>query len=551
MTLGPVPEHPLTFWGLVEQRAASTPDDVMLEDDRGGSVTFGGYRRHAEEVAAALFARGITSGSVVSWQIPTSIAGALLMAALPRLDAVQNPIIPILREREVTYITGEAQSDLVIAPSVFRGFDYHAMLETISAARGFEILACDEELPVGDPSTLPPPPSSADAVSLPARWLYHTSGSTADPKGVWHTDASIIAGSVRFRRRLHAHIRRRLSDGLPDHPHRWRRDTRRIDAHRPAPRADRHLRRRAQPARDGRARGDVPRERDPVLPGLHGRATQARSREAVPAAAFVCRRWRAQLARAPPRGPGGARRTAGCARAGDSPSSRSPPRRRSTTPTSSSATTEGRPSPQRGDPRGRRPDGSECAPGERGRAVPARAHSSCRGYADPGARCRTRFDDQGYLRTGDLGMVLPSGHVRITGRLKDVVIRNAENISATEVEDVLHGHPEDRRRRRHRRARSEDRRAVLRGGRTRRRRRLAHARRDRRALPVGRPRQPEDPRATRDRRRDPPQPDGQDQEAGAAPRSTPQRARSTLCRIHCADLLAERSSRHSESRSAR
>ena len=72
------------------------------------------------------------------------------------------------------------------------------MLETISETRGFEILACDEELPVGDPSTLPPPPSSADAASLSARWLYHTSGSTADPKGVWHTDASIIAGSYGF-----------------------------------------------------------------------------------------------------------------------------------------------------------------------------------------------------------------------------------------------------------------------------------------------------------------------------------------------------------------
>jgi acyl-CoA synthetase (AMP-forming)/AMP-acid ligase II len=54
---------------------------------------------------------------------------------------------------------------------------------------------------------------------------------------------------------------------------------------------------------------------------------------------------------------------------------------------------------------------------------------------------RDAFDDHGYLRTGDLGTVLPSGHVKITGRLKDVVIRNAENISATEVEDVLHSHP--------------------------------------------------------------------------------------------------------------
>ena len=62
------------------------------------------------------------------------------------------------------------------------------------------------------------------------------------------------------------------------------------------------------------------------------------------------------------------------------------------------------------------------------------------GYANPDV-VHDAFDEQGYFRTGDLGVVLPTGHVRITGRLKDVVIRNAENISATEVEDVLHGHP--------------------------------------------------------------------------------------------------------------
>jgi acyl-CoA synthetase (AMP-forming)/AMP-acid ligase II len=45
------------------------------------------------------------------------------------------------------------------------------------------------------------------------------------------------------------------------------------------------------------------------------------------------------------------------------------------------------------------------------------------------------------LRTGDLGVVAPTGHVTITGRLKDIIIRNAENISAGEVEEILHQHP--------------------------------------------------------------------------------------------------------------
>ena len=59
----------------------------------------------------------------------------------------QNPVIPILREREVTYITREATTDLMIAPSVLRGFDYSAMLAPIAKAHGFELLTCDHDGP--------------------------------------------------------------------------------------------------------------------------------------------------------------------------------------------------------------------------------------------------------------------------------------------------------------------------------------------------------------------------------------------------------------------
>jgi acyl-CoA synthetase (AMP-forming)/AMP-acid ligase II len=63
-----------------------------------------------------------------------------------------------------------------------------------------------------------------------------------------------------------------------------------------------------------------------------------------------------------------------------------------------------------------------------------------RGYLDPSLDAAA-FDDDGWFRTGDLGSVDAGGNVRITGRLKDVIIRNAENISALEVEDVLLRHP--------------------------------------------------------------------------------------------------------------
>jgi acyl-CoA synthetase (AMP-forming)/AMP-acid ligase II len=64
----------------------------------------------------------------------------------------------------------------------------------------------------------------------------------------------------------------------------------------------------------------------------------------------------------------------------------------------------------------------------------------CKGYTDPVLSAES-FDDQGYFRTGDVGHFRPDGHVVLTGRLKDIIIRKGENISAKEVEDLLYTHP--------------------------------------------------------------------------------------------------------------
>jgi acyl-CoA synthetase (AMP-forming)/AMP-acid ligase II len=50
------------------------------------------------------------------------------------------------------------------------------------------------------------------------------------------------------------------------------------------------------------------------------------------------------------------------------------------------------------------------------------------------------FDGDGWFRTGDVGTIDAGGNVRITGRLKDIIIRNAENISVVEVEEMLYRH---------------------------------------------------------------------------------------------------------------
>jgi acyl-CoA synthetase (AMP-forming)/AMP-acid ligase II len=51
------------------------------------------------------------------------------------------------------------------------------------------------------------------------------------------------------------------------------------------------------------------------------------------------------------------------------------------------------------------------------------------------------FDTDGYFRTGDLARWIDDDYLVVTGRAKDVIIRNGENIAPKEVEDILIGHP--------------------------------------------------------------------------------------------------------------
>lgn len=70
----------------------------------------------------------------------------------------------------------------------------------------------------------------------------------------------------------------------------------------------------------------------------------------------------------------------------------------------------------------------------------ARGPSMFLGYLDPD-HTREAITADGYFRTGDIGHLTPAGALVITGRKKDLIIRGGENISAKEIEDVLHQHP--------------------------------------------------------------------------------------------------------------
>src|SRR5947209_5797100 len=80
-----------TLWALIERRADATPDAMMVVDESGRRLSFGDYRRAAEHAAAGLAALGVEEGVAVSWQLPTWLESLVLVGALSRLGAVQNP----------------------------------------------------------------------------------------------------------------------------------------------------------------------------------------------------------------------------------------------------------------------------------------------------------------------------------------------------------------------------------------------------------------------------------------------------------------------------
>lgn len=86
------------------------------------------------------------------------------------------------------------------------------------------------------------------------------------------------------------------------------------------------------------------------------------------------------------------------------------------------------------------PEGATVPLNEQGELC-TRGYANMKGYdEDPDATARA-VDHEGWLHTGDLATMRPDGYFRITGRLKDMIIRGGENIYPREVEEFLYTHP--------------------------------------------------------------------------------------------------------------
>jgi fatty-acyl-CoA synthase len=80
---------------------------------------------------------------------------------------------------------------------------------------------------------------------------------------------------------------------------------------------------------------------------------------------------------------------------------------------------------------------SRGVPGE----LCTRGYSVMLGYWDDPERTAEAIDAEGWMHTGDLGIIDKQGYGSIVGRIKDMVIRGGENIYPREIEEFLHAHP--------------------------------------------------------------------------------------------------------------
>jgi len=84
--------------------------------------------------------------------------------------------------------------------------------------------------------------------------------------------------------------------------------------------------------------------------------------------------------------------------------------------------------------------GAPRASGDRGELC-CRGYNVMKGYYNNPDATAAAIDAEGWLHTGDEATLDPDGYVRITGRIKDIIIRGGENIAPKEIEDRLREHP--------------------------------------------------------------------------------------------------------------
>ena len=426
-----------TLADALDRAAADTPDRVLIVD---GAVTLTAeaLRTRAIQLASALLKRA-APGSVVSFMLPNWHEAVVIYLASTYAGMVAHPILPSLRDNELRFMLHDVESRFVFIPSTWRNEDYAAMLGRVKS----ELHAPPEIVVLRGPPgehTAYASMLEQDSAASPkldpdsVRMILYTSGTTGTPKGVMHSHNSIHA----LVRQIGQHWQVASGDAfLVASPishiggsiyafeaplllgcsavlmERWDADAavalalqvrfthmagatpfleQLLDA---ARRADTHL----------------PDLKVFICGGASVPPSLIRNAAAHFDGAIVSRVYGSTEV---PVTTVGTMDRADLAHAAD---------------------TDG--APGLADVRIVDADGADAGEGEIRAMGPQMLVGYLHSEDEPAA-----FDENGYYRTGDIGRLVDGKFLVISGRAKDIIIRNGENISPKEVEDILADHPD-------------------------------------------------------------------------------------------------------------
>ena len=212
--------HDRTINDALDACVAQCPDKLALSAYRveTGTVTRFTYRemaQMADRIAVGLHRLGVRQNDTVACQLPNWWQFTLMYLACSRIGAVMNPLMPIFRERELSFMLAHGEAKVFVVPKRFRDFDHEQMALDLQAQlpqlkhvvtidgtgdNSFDKLlagpAWENEPDARDVLTRHRP--GPDDVTQ----LIYTSGTTGEPKGAMHSANTLMSNILPYAERM-------------------------------------------------------------------------------------------------------------------------------------------------------------------------------------------------------------------------------------------------------------------------------------------------------------------------------------------------------------
>ena len=212
--------HDRTINDYLDACVAACPDKlaltaVQVETGDMRRFTYHELAQMADRIAVGLARLGVGRGDVVACQLPNWWQFTLMYLACSRIGAVMNPLMPIFRERELSFMLAHGEAKVFVVPKRFRDFDHEQMALDLQAQlpqlkhvvtidgtgdNSFDKLlagpAWENEPDARDVLTRHRP--GPDDVTQ----LIYTSGTTGEPKGAMHSANTLMSNILPYAERM-------------------------------------------------------------------------------------------------------------------------------------------------------------------------------------------------------------------------------------------------------------------------------------------------------------------------------------------------------------